>query len=73
MGMCYVYAVVPQHGFISQKNRNYEIIMLLACIDMMCLCVDAMDQHKKQAYTRVGCFFSLYHRCGEGTPQEAPI
>ena len=31
--------------------------MLLACIDMMCLCVDAMDQHKKQAYTRVGCFF----------------
>ena len=55
--MCYVYAVVPQHGFIWQKNRNYEIIMLLACIDMMCLCVDAMDQHKKQAYSRVRCFF----------------
>ena len=35
MGMCYVYAMVPQRCFIGQKNKTYEIILLLVCIDMI--------------------------------------
>ena len=35
MGMCYVYAMVPQRCFIWQKNKTYEIILLLVCIDMI--------------------------------------
>ena len=59
MGMCYVYAVVPQHCFIGQTNRICEIILLLACIDMMCLCIDAMYQHKTMLiHTLVAFFFA---------------
>ena len=35
MGMCYVYAMVPQRCFIRQKNKTYEILLLLVCIDMI--------------------------------------
>ena len=35
MGMCYVYAMVPQRCFIGQKNKTYEILLLLVCIDMI--------------------------------------
>ena len=46
MGMCYVYAVVPQQCFIGQTNNNYEIFLLLACFVMSFhTCIDWISVH----------------------------